>query len=86
MGIPDCGPECQETLVEIERFLDGELDVTVQTRIERHLSDCNPCMQRAEFRRYVKVVVSSKCGHEDLPSGLRDRIRELIREPGPLEG
>jgi mycothiol system anti-sigma-R factor len=85
MGIPDCGPECQQTLVEIEQFLDGELDVAVHTRIERHLSDCNPCMQRLEFRRYVKVVVSSKCGHEDLPAGLRDRIRELIREPGPLE-
>ena len=80
MGAPeDCGPLCQETLEEIERFLDGELDLTVQTRIEHHLSDCNPCMQRAEFRRHLKVMVSEKCTERSAPPELSDRIRGLIR-------
>lgn len=80
MTTPDCGPRCQETLAEIESFLDGELDVTVQQRIQVHLSDCNPCMQRAEFRRHVKVMLRSKCGGDEVPPALLDRIRSLIDE------
>ncbi len=84
MTTPDCGPKCQETLREIESFLDGELDVSVQQRIEMHLSDCNPCMQRAEFRRHVKVMVRSKCGGDSVPPALLDRVRALIDEsPSP---
>jgi mycothiol system anti-sigma-R factor len=80
MTTPDCGPRCRETLAEIESFLDGELDVSVQQRIQVHLSDCNPCMQRAEFRRHVKVMMRSKCTGDDVPAALLERIRSLIDE------
>jgi len=70
-----------ETLREIESFLDGELDVAVQQQIEVHLSDCNPCMQRAEFRRHVKVMIRSKCTGDTVPSALEQRIRSLLDEP-----
>jgi mycothiol system anti-sigma-R factor len=81
MTTPDCGPNCMETLREIESFLDGELDVSVQRQIEVHLSDCNPCMQRAEFRRHVKVMIRSKCTGDTVPSALEQRIRSLLDEP-----
>ena len=80
MTTPDCGPKCQETLAEIGSFLDGELDVSVHERIQVHLSDCNPCMQRAEFRRHVKVMLRSKCSGDEVPPALLDRIRSLIDE------
>ncbi len=76
--LDDCGPLCQETLREIERFLDGELDRVVTVRIEEHLSGCNPCMQRAEFRRHVKVMVAEKCAEQRAPEHLSRRIRELL--------
>ena len=76
----DCGPKCMETLEEIQRFLDGELDSSVRIRIEEHLSACNPCMQRAEFRRHLKVMISSKCGSEVVPDALQDKIMGLIRD------
>jgi mycothiol system anti-sigma-R factor len=72
------GPHCRETLREIERFLDGELDPALGARIEAHLSDCSPCMQRAEFRRHLKVMISEKCTEHVAPTGLQDRIRELL--------
>jgi mycothiol system anti-sigma-R factor len=75
----DCGPKCQETLKEVERLIDGELDASLQERVEHHLSDCNPCMQRVEFRRHVKVVVQSKCVGDRVPAGLSGRITDLIR-------
>ena len=81
MTTPDCGPDCEETLKEIESFLDGELDVSVREQIQIHLSDCSPCMQRAEFRRHVKVVVRSKCVGDDVPPALEHRIRALLDEP-----
>jgi mycothiol system anti-sigma-R factor len=81
MTTPDCGPDCEETLKEIESFLDGELDVSVREQIQIHLSDCSPCMQRAEFRRHIKVVVRSKCAGDDVPPALEHRIRALLDEP-----
>ena len=81
MTTPDCGPNCEETLREIESFLDDELDITVHDQIQVHLSDCNPCMQRAEFRRHVKVVIRSKGTGDDVPPALEHRIRSLLGEP-----
>lgn len=74
----ECGPNCEETLKEIERFLDGELDPLVEGQVTYHLSDCNPCMQRTEFRRHVKDLVHDKCAERDLPPGLAERIEELL--------
>jgi mycothiol system anti-sigma-R factor len=79
----DCGPECQETLREVERFLDGELDATLRVRIEEHLSGCSPCMHRAEFRRQLKVMISRKCAQVDVPTRVQSRILRMIRDPDP---
>ena len=81
----DCGPDCVETLREVERFLDGELDVGVHVRIEEHLSGCNPCMDRAEFRRHLKILVSRKCAQKELPAGFEGRIVRMIRALDPSE-
>jgi mycothiol system anti-sigma-R factor len=80
MTKPDCGDDCTETLREIERFLDGETSVSVGETIERHLSDCSPCMERAEFRRSLKAMLAAKCrGGDEVPQELRERIVAIIR-------
>lgn len=79
----ECGPDCEETLQQIERFLDGEVDPTVRATVELHLSGCNPCMDHAEFRRTLKILISTKCAGEDVPADLTQRIAGLIRD---LEG
>jgi mycothiol system anti-sigma-R factor len=81
----DCGPGCTETLREIERFLDGELDSIVRVRVETHLADCFPCSRRAEFQRHLKVIVSRSCGGAEVPQAVADRIRAMIRELDPSE-
>jgi mycothiol system anti-sigma-R factor len=80
-----CGSNCEETLREIQRFLDGELDADLQVEIETHLSGCNPCMQRTEFRRHLKIMISSKCGGDEVPAALQDRIANLIDRAAPSE-
>ncbi len=77
------GVNCEETLKEIERFLDGELDQGAQGQISHHVSDCHPCMQRVEFRRSLKLMISTKCGTESVPDELGQKIRALIHELDP---
>ena len=83
MSIPDCGPECQETLAKVERYLDGEVDEAIHLRIERHLAGCTTCSERAEFRQHLKVMVSAKCAERRAPEQLHERIRTLIRSLDP---
>ncbi len=79
----ECGPDCEQTLKQIERFLDGEVDPAVRATVEVHLSGCHPCMDHAEFRRSLRIMISTKCSGEDVPADLSERIRGLIRD---LEG
>jgi len=81
----DCGPHCEETLKEIEAFLDGELDPALSQEITHHLSDCNPCMQRAEFRKHVKSLVHEKCAEREVPAELSERIHALLHSPSATE-
>jgi len=76
--MPNCGVNCEETLREVERLIDGELDEGTQGDIQQHLSDCHPCMERADFRKHLKELVHDRCAEKQVPAGLQDRIRDLI--------
>ncbi|HEX9298580.1 MAG TPA: zf-HC2 domain-containing protein [Actinomycetota bacterium] len=73
-----CGPECEETLQEIERFLDHEVDDVVRAKVERHLSGCDPCTDKAEFRMHLKALIQLKCAEHEIPDGLKDRLRTIL--------
>ena len=75
----NCGPECEQTLREIERWLDGECDPAVRVDVQSHLSGCHPCMQRVEFRKRLKVVIQTKCAGDVIPPNLADKLAGLIR-------
>ena len=81
----DCGPECQEALRELERFLDRELDDVVRMKVERHLSGCGDCTDRMEFQVRLKVMIQTKCSERELPAGLEARVRRVLStfEAGP---
>ena len=79
--MPECEPECTETLLEVEAYLDGEVDPALAERITGHLTDCSPCMDRAEFRKHLKDLVQSKCTERTVPDALRERIQQLIADP-----
>jgi mycothiol system anti-sigma-R factor len=79
--MPECEPECTETLLEVEAYLDGEVDRALAERVSRHLSDCSPCLDRAEFRKHLKELVRDRCTERSVPDSLVTRIRQLIDEP-----
>jgi mycothiol system anti-sigma-R factor len=80
----ECGPNCEETLRQIEAYLDGEVDALRAHEIQLHLSDCDPCMDRAEFRTHLKTLVHDRCAEAE-PDGLREKILAAIdtRETPP---
>jgi mycothiol system anti-sigma-R factor len=83
---PDCGPECQEALREIERFLDGELEPGLRAFVDHHLSSCSPCTQRVEFRVHLKEMISSSCRRDSMPPDLLRRVQALLQTDLPPPG
>ena len=75
--------ECLKVLEQIELFLDGELDVGVSREIQHHLEACGPCMDHSEFQRRLKELVREKCGCDQAPAHLLDRIRSVLGESAP---
>jgi mycothiol system anti-sigma-R factor len=74
---------CQETLREIERYVDGECLRELTVQVEVHLEGCSDCNDHAEFAKHLKALIAAKCGGETLPEGLAERIRERIRSAPP---
>ena len=66
--------DCRQVLRELEVHLDGEDAIELHSVIEQHLSDCPPCMDRADVQREVRVLIASKCT-DCAPPGLLERVR-----------
>jgi len=68
-------------LQRIELYLDGELVESLRIEVERHLGGCDPCTGHAEFQQRLKDVLRSKCGCNEIPSELVERLRASIEPP-----
>ena len=69
--------DCEHVLRQIELYLDGELVGLERTEIERHLGECSPCSGHSEFQRHLKEMLRAKCGCNEVPAELIERIRSL---------
>lgn len=75
--------DCQKVLEQVELYLDGELDGSLRAEIDRHLELCGPCMDHSEFQRHLKELLRAKCGCDQVPADLFERIRTALTEPAP---
>ena len=66
--------DCNETLRELEVFLDGELSPAALADIREHLGDCPNCLEAFDFHAELKAVIAAKCKSDELPPGLIARI------------
>lgn len=74
--------DCDDALLELEAYLDGELGVDVRVEVEHHLAGCSHCFERGEFRRRLRVIIRKKCSAVgELPPAVADRIRAAIISP-----
>ncbi|MEZ5217341.1 MAG: zf-HC2 domain-containing protein [Ilumatobacteraceae bacterium] len=70
--------DCNETLKELDRFLDGELTELTKTAVEHHLHGCMDCLSAFDFHAELRIVIREKATGDELPDGLRDRVLQCF--------
>ena len=72
-GEPVAG-DCAHVLERVYEFIDNELDSASGDAIRRHLSDCEPCLDKYDVEQAVKKLVARRCGGDTAPAHLRDKV------------
>jgi mycothiol system anti-sigma-R factor len=73
-------PDCNETLRELDAFLDGELSDETRAHIHLHLEGCVDCHQAFDFHAELKIAVRRKCSTDEMPAGLMSRIERCFND------
>jgi predicted anti-sigma-YlaC factor YlaD len=70
---------CKTLVVELENYLDKELDATLRATIEEHLSKCKKCRLIVDT---TKKTVEIYCNSEPapLPADTRKRLHEALAQ------
>ena len=76
----ECGPDCTETLLEVEAYLDGEVVLHSRRASPITYRAAPRAWIRAEFRKHLKELVATRCIERDVPEALRDRISMIIAD------
>jgi anti-sigma factor (TIGR02949 family) len=72
--------DCNETIRELETFLDGELSEDGRLAIRAHLQRCTDCLQAFDFHAELRSVIAAKCRNDEIPPGLLSRIEKCFNE------
>ncbi len=70
--------DCEETLRELEAFLDRELSEQTRHVVQAHLGGCVDCHQAFDFHAELKIVIARKCANDPLPPGLLARLESCL--------
>ena len=71
--------DCNETIRELDAYLDGELPTEVRAHIHDHLGGCVDCLQAFDFHAELKQAIRRKCSNDDMPTGLLGRIEQCFQ-------
>ena len=71
--------DCAEILERLQFFVDHELEDADEAQIQRHLDECQPCLDMLFFEQRMKVQLARSCS-EPCPDAVRERVRVRIRE------
>jgi mycothiol system anti-sigma-R factor len=72
--------DCEDTLRELETYLDHELSHDTLRRIQGHIDGCLDCLHIFDFHAELRMVIAQKCQEEALPPQLLARIEECFGE------
>jgi anti-sigma factor (TIGR02949 family) len=72
--------DCNETIRELETFLDGALSEGGHQAIHAHLEGCPDCLQAFDFHAELRAVIATKCRNDEMPPGLLSRIEKCFNE------
>lgn len=70
--------DCNETLDELNRFLDRELDQQARAAVEAHLARCPDCLSAFDFHAELRMVIAMKCQGDPVPPSLLARLQRCL--------
>lgn len=70
--------DCNETIKELQVFLDGELPPGRADDIVSHLKTCSDCQGAYELHDELRRVVRVKTLREEMDPGFMSRLRECF--------
>lgn len=71
--------DCNETLKELDLFLDSELSDEARATIRHHLDSCPDCHSCFDFHAELKLVVAKKCQENEMPADLLSKIEKCFK-------
>jgi len=70
--------DCNETLKELDRFLDNELASEAISDLSVHLDGCVDCQKTFEFHAELRNIVKLSAKQEPLPQSLLNKIKDCF--------
>jgi anti-sigma factor RsiW len=70
---------CQETQELIHGYVDGELELTKNLEMDRHLQECSACARTCADLRALQAAIKAEAPYFQAPSSLQKRIRSSVR-------
>ncbi|CAB4599260.1 unannotated protein [freshwater metagenome] len=70
--------DCQETLKELERFIDAELAHFEAEVVVSHLKTCTDCQGAFEFHTELRQAIRVKATRDELPDGFAERLMQCF--------
>ncbi len=70
--------DCNETIRELDAFLDGELPDEIRVHVHEHLDTCMDCLQAFDFQAELRTAIRRKCSSDEMPPGLMDKIQNCF--------
>jgi mycothiol system anti-sigma-R factor len=77
VGTGDSDVDCNETLYRLYTYLDGELTEERRHKIQRHLDECETCLDAFDFEADLRMVIAQGC-KDHVPDALRQRVLEAL--------
>jgi mycothiol system anti-sigma-R factor len=71
--------DCSEVLAAVWLYLDQECDCERRELLQHHLDGCGSCLEQYGIEEQLKALLARKCGGEQAPIELRQRLRESIQ-------
>ncbi len=72
--------DCNETIRELDAYLDGELSDDAREYIQGHLDGCMDCLQAFDFQAELKLAIRRKCSSDEMPNTLMSKIEMCFTE------
>jgi mycothiol system anti-sigma-R factor len=69
---------CSEALRDVWLYLDKECNEERRQRLIQHLDECNHCLSEYGIEDHLKQLLHRKCGGDEAPNDLKQRLREQI--------